>query len=71
MARKKKDTTEIVTFRLEIEQLKQVDRMTARMSLSEGRLLTRSDAIRMAIEQCYPIPSKVKQTELGLFKMIT
>jgi len=58
MAKKKKDSTEIVTFRLEIEQLKQLEKMAARMSLSEGRLLTRSDAIRMAIEQCYPIPSK-------------
>ena len=42
-------------------QAERVQQMAIRMSSQEGRLITVSEAIRMAIETVYPVP---KQLEL-------
>ena len=40
------------------EQLEWVQHMARKMSVSEGRTITTSEAIRMAIEAAYPLPKK-------------
>lgn len=56
----------IDTVRLSVvisrEQAERVKYMTLQMSKQEGRLLTVSEAIRMAIEAVYPVPKD--QTEM-------
>jgi len=56
----------INTVRLSVvmskEQAERVKYMTLQMSKQEGRLLTVSEAIRMAIEATYPVPRD--QTEM-------
>lgn len=38
------------------EQAKRIEYMAIRMSTQEGRQITVSEAIRMAIEAAYPVP---------------
>ena len=44
-------------------QADQVQLMARRMSIQEGRTITSSEAIRMAIETAYPVP----KNQLALF----
>jgi len=46
------------------EQAEQIKRMAIRMSSQEGRQITTSEAIRMAVETAYPVPKK----QMSLFK---
>lgn len=39
-------------------QMERVQQLALRMSLEEGRAITASEAIRLAIEKCYPMPNK-------------
>jgi len=43
-------------------QLERVQHMAIRMSSQEGRQITPSEAIRMAIEAAYPIPKDQQAT---------
>ena len=45
-----------VTFVLSEEQHDYIKRQTLEMSRTEGRAIGVSEAIRRAVEQCYPIP---------------
>lgn len=46
------------------KQLRQIERAAINMSKQEGRLISVSEAIRMAIETAYPIPKEEKQMDL-------
>lgn len=43
-----------VSVCLSKEQLSQVERMAIQMSTQEGKIVTISEAIRRAVETCYP-----------------
>ena len=45
------------------EQLNHVKKMAVRMSSTEGRLITASEAIRMAIEAVYPCEKQMEAFE--------
>lgn len=45
------------------KQVEWIKHMALRMSTAEGRQITVSEAVRMAVETAYPIP-KSKQTEM-------
>lgn len=45
------------------EQAEQVKKMALRMSIQEGRTITVSEAIRIAVEAVYPVP----KTQMSLF----
>ena len=54
-----------VSLVLSKEQLQQVEKMVIRMSASEGRMISVSGALRMAVEAAYPIP-KNPQSDMNL-----
>lgn len=47
-----------VSVALSEKQLEAIRRAAIRMSQSEGKLITVSQAIRMAVEQAYPVESQ-------------
>jgi len=49
---------------LSATQAEQVKRMAIRMSVQEGRQISVSEAIRMAVETAYPVP----KSQMSLFK---
>ncbi len=54
-----------VSVVLEKEQLEWVQHMARKMSVAEGRTITTSEAVRMAVEVAYPRP---KNIQIGLFE---
>ena len=52
---------------LEKKQIEIIKEAALQLSIREGRLITYSEAIRMAIDKCYPLSkkSKTKQTSCG------
>ena len=52
-----------VSLVLSKKQLKQVEKMAILMCQSEGRLISVSEALRLAIQEAFPIP-KNAQSEL-------
>lgn len=64
MARPKKIEDQVrVSVVLSKKQAERIQHMAIRMSSQEGRQITVSEAIRMAIEAAYPLP-KDKQMSL-------
>lgn len=47
-----------ISFCLSEDQLKQVEAMAIEMSRQEGKLVTVSEAIRRAVERCYPMSTQ-------------
>ena len=65
MARPKKiEDGESVSIVLSKKQLDHVRLMAIRMSGSEGRVITVSKAIRLAVEAAYPVP---KNQQMDMF----
>lgn len=56
--REKVDSYKRVSVCLSKEQLKKVEKMAIEMSRQEGRLISVSEAIRRAVEICYPMAEK-------------
>lgn len=51
------------TVILEKEQLEELRQSAIQMSVQAGRLITPSEAIRIAVDKCYPVPGKQNDSQ--------